>query len=289
MLRKLSLGFAVASALLLGFIAATFAQQGTTFAPLSPFLVDIQQTIPVSFTFAMPAANGNVQTVTVPAQVDVYLMVQVSADGSVSPTMQIGRGSTPTVAVEQQVVASPATPTPTSGSRGDGLAAFYGSLPVPMIIDNFSVHLTDVYLWDYQELYERDIAHRRFYEVSAFTDAKVFGAMNMVITNNSDQNLFLSASDAVLLIGSEQVDLVDYMWLSDDLFGDALRPGVVRKGVFVFALKDTAFEDIANNPGIRFEASAPINNDTYAFNRDMKFDIWVPLAPHTAEVLLPGQ
>jgi len=72
------------------------AQRVVTLASLSPFLVDIRQTVPVTFTFTVDD-----KAVTVPAAVDVAITIQVHADGSYSPTMQVGKATAPVVTVAQ--------------------------------------------------------------------------------------------------------------------------------------------------------------------------------------------
>jgi hypothetical protein len=98
MFKRISLGLLIAITLMIGFISATFAQRNATLAILQPFIVDIQQTIPFSLTFTLPDTG---EVVTVPSELDVALSIQVKADGSVSPTVQVTESLTPSVTVSE--------------------------------------------------------------------------------------------------------------------------------------------------------------------------------------------
>lgn len=98
MLRKLSLGLLIAIALMAGFVSATVAQRSSTLAPLQPFLVDIQQTVPFSLTFTLPDTG---ESVTLPSELDVALSIQIRADGSISPTVNVAEVATAAITVSE--------------------------------------------------------------------------------------------------------------------------------------------------------------------------------------------
>jgi hypothetical protein len=98
-------------------VFGAYAQRLLFLAPLTPLLVDIQQTVPVTLTFTVDD-----QLVTVPAAVDVALSVQIRADGSVSPTLRVGETDAPAVTVAPlDPTATPAAESPAAQVDPNGV------------------------------------------------------------------------------------------------------------------------------------------------------------------------
>lgn len=99
--RKWLLGSLLALVLVSGLVTVLFAQGVPTRSRLRPFVVDIQQTIPVDLILSSPDLQRGDLKLTVPSEVDIHLTVEVRPDGSVSPTVQVGRVSPPLITVSE--------------------------------------------------------------------------------------------------------------------------------------------------------------------------------------------
>jgi hypothetical protein len=175
------------------------------------------------------------------------------------------------------------TPKPTATSTDAGsvwdLPHYIGSLPAAMDIGGFSVKINNVALFDFAEAKAFDKNNEQFYENSPFANASVLGVMNVTLTNGTDQDLALRSSDAVVVVGSEQVQLSDFQYVSDDVFGEALLPGVNKEATVFFALTDTSYDELGDSVNFRLQMNGPYLEDYSDLVKDAKYKASLTLAP----------
>lgn len=75
---------------------------GPILARLQPLLVDIQQRLPISVTVAIPLEEGNIQTVTMPIELDLKL--QISLSSTLTPVISV-LPSSPTLITISELLA----------------------------------------------------------------------------------------------------------------------------------------------------------------------------------------
>lgn len=121
--------------------------------------------------------------------------------------------------------------------------------------------------------------------LTGWADIDVVGEIIFKVTNNSDKTIDVYLDQGSVQLGSEQVDLTDYMMyttVGDDVGGE-IYPGVTKIGGMWFGIKRTAPADITN---IVYRADAPSDPDTYdSLGPDIKIDMDV--SQHTWEDIPP--
>lgn len=140
-----------------------------------------------------------------------------------------------------------------------------------MDISGFQVQVNGVGLFDFAQVKAFDPENERYFDNSAFESATVFGVLDMTLTNGADRDLSLPSTDAVLVVGSEQVQLSDFRYLGDDPFGEALLPGVKRQATMIFTLTETAYDELGASVDVRLQMRGPIDEDYDAVVKDAKY------------------
>lgn len=146
-------------------------------------------------------------------------------------------------------------------------------------IGGFKVQVNSIGLLDFAQARAFNPADKQFYDNPAFQGATVFGVLGMTMTNGSDGDLRLSINDAVLVIGSEQVQLSDFQHLGDNSFGDMLLPGVQRDNTIIFALTETSFAELGPSVDVRVQMDGPITEGYDQIVPDAKFRVSLTLTP----------
>lgn len=246
------------------------AQSGVLAGLAQPVVVSIEQLVPVDVTLALPQQDGSVITTTAPLTVGVSLQIKIDGNHVVAVA--------PAAEAEPAEVAV-ATPTPEVEDAETiwDLPHVRGSLSEPLDVGGFLV-APDLALFDFDQVKAISIENARFYENDAFQGATMLGVLYLTLTNTTDVDLALTANDGVVVVGTEQADLSDFQYLGDDIFGDALLPGVTRDGPFVFALVDTNLADIAEGTEARLQMKGPIK-DSYIWIDDSKYQATITLEP----------
>lgn len=217
--------------------------------------------------------NGNVDQLIDIARV---VLARGLAQPAQEKTLALTREAT--AAPESTPAAAPdtadATPEPTAtaaqGSVWD-LLHYIGSLPDAIDIGGFSVKLNNVALFDFAEAKAFDKNNERFYDSTEFADASVLGVINVTVTNGTDQDLTLRSSDAVVVVGSEQAQLSDFQYASDDLFGEALLPGINKEVTLFFTLTDTSYDELGDSVDFRLQMDGPYLEDYSDLVKDAKY------------------
>jgi hypothetical protein len=186
--------------------------------------------------------------------------------------------STPTAPAGTAAATPEPAATAAQGTVWD-LPHYIGSLPDAMDIGGFSVKLNNVALFDFAEAKAFDKNNERFYDDTAFANASVLGVMNVTLTNGTDQDLALRSSDAVVVVGSEQAQLSDFQYVSDDMFREALLPSVNKEVTVFFALSDTSYDELGDSVDFRLQMNGPYLEDYSDLVKDAKYKASLTLAP----------
>ena len=184
----------------------------------------------------------------------------------------------------QESAAEQPTPTPEANeAESDStiwdLPHYFAGASDVMDVGGFQVQINDLALFDIAQVKDLSAENDRYLDNSAFQGATVFGVLDMTVTNGADQDLSLPSSDAVLVVGSEQVQLSDYMYLDDNPFGDALLPGVERQYILTFSLSETGFAELGDSVAVRLQMSGPITEGYDDLVDDAKFQTALTLTP----------
>lgn len=99
-----------------------------------------------------------------------------------------------------------------------------------------------------------------FAETEMFAGVTALGFLTVAVTNRTDKNIDVYPDQGVVVIGSEQVELSQYLIVSD-MVGGEFFPGVIKQGDIVFALKNTGWAEIADGAQVRYVAQAPIDRE----------------------------
>lgn len=259
---------AIALALLLAGLAV--AQSGALAGLAQPVIVTVDQLVPVEVTLAIPQDDGSVLDVTAPLTVGVSLQIKIDGNHviAVEPAAE---------AEPAEVAVATATPAVEDAETIWDLPHMRGGLSEPLDIGGFLVS-PEIGLFDFDQVKSFDIENARFYDRNELKGATTFGLLYLTMTNTTDVDLALTASDGVIVVGSEQADLSDFQFLGDNIFGDALLPGVTRDGTFVFVLTDTMLADIADGTEARLQLKGPIK-DGYTWIDDSKYQATITLEP----------
>jgi hypothetical protein len=157
---------------------------------------------------------------------------------------------------------------------------YYGGGPADMLdIGGFGVQVNFIGLLDFAQAKASDPASKQFYENSAFEGATIFGVLDMTVTNGSGQDLRLPANDAVLVAGSEQVQLSDFQYLGDHSLGKTLLPGVEQHNMIYFALTETSFAGLGDSVDVRLQLHGPTTEDYAPVVADAKYQASLTLTP----------
>ena len=270
-MRKYLASAAIVATVLTVFLASlAVAQSGALVGLAQPVIVTVDQLVPVDVTLAIPQDDGSVITTTAPLTVGVSLQIKIDGNHviAVEPTAEAEPAEVG-VATEEPVVEDVETIWDLPHVRG--------SLAEPLDVGGFLV-APDLTLFDFDQVKAISIENARFYENDVFQGATMLGVLYLTLTNTTDVDLALTANDGVVVVGTEQADLSDFQYLGDDIFGDALLPGVTRDGPFVFALVDTNLTDIAEGTQARLQLKGPIK-DSYIWIDDSKYQATIELMP----------
>ncbi len=243
---RLTAGIALAAALLIALALTAVAQSGPLAAFLQPFVVDIEQSIPVDLTLAADLGDGELVTFTAPITVGVSLQVHV--DGPQLITVQAQAEPE-----QAQISVATATPAPIEGTGRLGIVE-----PVePIDLAGVVIEVKEFQLGSTAALEKTSpefVAEVQRYE--AFQGADVLGWMNISIANSTADAVRVRPLGGSLVIGSEQVDLSRFSFYGDR-FADDLFPDASQAGDIFFALKSTEWADISEGVTVRYYIDAP--------------------------------
>jgi hypothetical protein len=250
----------------LGFGTSVFASLSSQITRLQPFVLDIQQTVPVTLTLSLPSDNGS-QTVTVPSMVSAHLTVQIEPSGAFTPVLEIAPAPSPTVLVS--------APEPEAASA-ENLTYLEGGMAAPMDIAGLQMHVTKVRLYDFDEVTTPDAEFADLSTEDVFDGATVLGVISVAITNTADIDLEFRFSHGFVAIGGEQVDLYDYTHLNEDIDG-LLMSNITRSTEYHFALKTTTLSELDEQTEFRFRMSRPTNARGNWVDSDVDYEVTIPL------------
>ena len=105
-----------------------------------------------------------------------------------------------------------------------------------------------------------------------YNDKSVVAEIIFAVTNNSDESINIFPDQGTLVVGSEQIDLLDYAMEGEfgDSFSGEIHPGVTAIGGLWVGIKRSALEDIIN---MKIYFDAPWDNNYKTLGPDFKFDI----------------
>jgi len=119
-----------------------------------------------------------------------------------------------------------------------------------------------------------------FDKAEIFLDKAVVAEILFKITNNSDQIVTLHPNQGTVIVGSEQIDLADYL-MSGTSFGDNtggdFYPGVTAIGGMWFGVKRTPLEEINS---MMFASRGPVTSDAWD-SLGPDYQIQLDLSEHT--------
>ena len=119
---------------------------------------------------------------------------------------------------------------------------------------------------------DKNAVSQNFSDYSIFDDKPVVGEFVLKMTNNSDKVISIYPDQGIVVIGSEQIELDEYMFVNtvgDDLGGD-IYPGVTKIGVIWFGIKRSAVKDILS---LTFTFNRPIDANWNDLGDDFNFII----------------
>ena len=205
------------------------------------------------------AAPGAAVEVTREVRVTVPVTVPVEVTREVPVTVEVE--VTRLVEVTPDVTATPAVTNTPAAAAADERPMVVHRENVELDLGGVKVMLDGAALFDWQAAQIMGPSQEWIETVKddrAFEDTQVLGSLTLTITNTTDSKINIYADQGTVVVGSEQVDLSDYMMYSDDM-GGTLFPGVVKSGTLVFTLKQTAWDEVANGARLVFELNAPTN------------------------------
>ncbi len=270
-MRKLTLMVAALSILALAMAGAALAQDAGLVGLRQPVAVTIRQAVPVSVTLTIPQIDGSALTSTVPLTVGIDLQVTLDGQGVTSVNARAGEPAkvavkpTPDVSDEQ-----------TKAKTIWDLPHLGGILADPVDIGGFQVQPT-ISLFDFAQVKEWDADNQSFYGQKEMNRATILGFVQTIITNTSQQDLYLSARDSAVVVGTEQADLSDMQSIDGTFFNKTLLPGVTRWGVVPFVLKITKLSDLSNQTEARIQMRGPIKEDGYPLVDGAKYKATITL------------
>lgn len=270
MRKYLALAAVVAAALTVFLAGIAVAQSGALAGLAQPVIVTVEQLVPVDVTLALPQDDGSVITTTAPLTVGVSLQIKIDGNQvvAVAPAAE---------AEPAEVAVATEEPAVEDAETIWDLPHVRGGVPEPLDVGGFLVS-PDISLFDFEQVKAFDVENGTFFDRDEFNGATTFGLLYLTLTNTTDVDLALTANDGVIVVGTEQADLSDFQYLGDEIFGDALLPGVTRDGPFVFALTKTTLADIADGTEARLQLKGPIK-DNYTWIDDAKYQATIKLLP----------
>lgn len=256
-MRSIGLGVAVVVALLLTVAVAAQTGAGRLAQPL---LVDVLQDVPTEVTLLVPLDGGEMVTVTTPLTVHVAL--QVSIDGAQVAAVK------PLPAEAPAVTVATATPTPADNDN-PGTPFLLVESGEAVTVGNAGVVLTisSVKLFDWQAMLTSDdpdivdFVESALYQYEEMDSDQLLGTIAVEIENDTGASVGVHvAYDGTVLINREQIDLVDYRWISDEPESEILN-GASVSGTMIFGVKQSSPTDVADGVDLRLVVSAPSNTD----------------------------
>jgi len=108
--------------------------------------------------------------------------------------------------------------------------------------------------------------------VDIYNDKPVVAEIIFKVTNNSDKPINVYTDQGKLVVGSEQIDLLDYAMYGEfgDDFSGEIFPGVTAIGGMWIGIKRSALEDIKK---MQIFIDGPSDNNLNTLGPDYKFDI----------------
>jgi len=108
--------------------------------------------------------------------------------------------------------------------------------------------------------------------VTSFDDKPIVGEIVFKITNNSQQTLSIYPDQGTVIVGGEQIELIEYLMLATfgDSVGGEIFPGVTKIGGIWFGIKRTSVTEIQQ---ITIAFSAPHDANFTSLGQDFNFTI----------------
>ena len=112
-------------------------------------------------------------------------------------------------------------------------------------------------------------------EAEAFWSRKgvqTIAALKLQVENTTERTIYVHPDAGIVVVGSEQIHLSDYLYPSDDV-GGLFFSGVMKEGVVCFGIKRTAANQVTS---LRFVVDPPLDEN---YNRlaDTKYDFRITL------------
>jgi hypothetical protein len=264
--RSVAVLAAVVLALVFG--AAALGQDGLLAGLVQPLVVNIEQQVPVDVTLAVPLDDGSVVTATTPITVGIALQVKIDGAGVVSVEAEEAE---PKVEV---VEAAPATEGPSSAAEGTALLS--SNTPISMSVAGVDIEVLSLSLIPFDALPEERAEELMIYE--SFQDAAIVGALAVRVANNSAQPAYVRPIGSSLVVGGEQVNLMDFSFHTDGQLNQLYFAEAGAKGEILFALYDTQWEDVAGGTTVRYFVEPP-TDEGYSKLSDEGYEFEVELEP----------
>jgi hypothetical protein len=213
---------------------------GAPAATEKPVTVIVKQTVAVPQTVVVPQTVIVRETVVAPQTV----VVKVAAPTAPAP------------------VAKAVTPTPAATSE----------INIPKIIDStdqvqdrggvlLMVEGAGLFDWAAGQKLDDEWV-KAIKDARPFLGAQALGSLSVVVTNTTGGKVNLYPGQGVVVVGSEQIELTSFGLYGDDVDG-TLFPGVTKKGVILFALKNTPWSRVSSGSDMTLEVGAPVDSESY--------------------------
>ncbi len=212
---------------------AVLAQDANLLGRFVPFVIDVEQTVPVVVSVPMKVDSGETITATVPISVSVALQVRVDGPGA---AVVVENASDPVVAV------ATATPLAKSGAADNsaspldkyGVAKWEGAETIER--EGIVITLNSVFVADWIAMQNSESPQIREF-VSFINDStdeyesKLWLILLSLRIENTNKNTYSidPIHDGQLLIGTHQIDIVDFLWANPSSMSGEILPGAVKE------------------------------------------------------------
>ncbi len=229
---------------------AAIAQTGVLAGLTQPFVVSIEQQVPVEVTLALPMEDGTVITATAPITVGVSLQVKI--DGAHVVAVSSSEAAPVSAVVEESL------PVVAGSPRSQ---AILSQTVAGVTVEVLGLEFLPI--GRYEERDPKTASSLIFYSDSPPAAA---GILTLRITNHTDESArIIPVQDAVVVIAGEQIDLDGYYQLITNDIDTTYLPNASKQGGVTFPIFQSTLDAVATGALVTYY----INTD----GRDYAFEI----------------
>lgn len=236
-MSRISSILVLAGLLVLAAVGAAVGQAGVLAGLVQPFVVNIEQQVPVEVTLALPMDDGTVITATAPITVGVSLQVKIDGAQVVAVTSGEAEPAAATVEAAPAVVAA-------SPESQAVLSQTVAGVTIEVLGLEF------VPIGKYEERDPKTASSLTLYSDSPPAAA---GILTLRITNHTDESArVIPVQSAVVVIAGEQIDLSGYYQLITNDIDTTYFPNASKQGGVTFSISQSAFDAVSTGAPVAY-------------------------------------